>query len=151
ETTVPDILPRPEELHMIALNNRPELYTADVQMAIYQDDLHKAILTMFPELTPFVDFSYDGNPFLMFNYWSTVGFRVLYRFLSLPLSFNAQRTAKDEMCVTYRQRLMTSLAILSQIHIAYSLYEDARSRFLDAYIYWEAKKNSYELARAKKE
>jgi len=150
ERTVPGALPNPNDLHMIALNYRPELYGIDVQMAISQDELRKAILTLMPELTPFIDFAYDDNPFLMFSYWNTVGFRVVYHLLSIPTSFIAQKTAKDQMCVAYNQRLLTSIAVLSQIHVAYSLYEDARSRFLDAYIYWEAKKNSYELALAKK-
>jgi outer membrane protein TolC len=150
EKTIPGPLPPPEELHLIALSHRPELFYQDVQMAIHEDELKQAILTMFPELTPFIDFSYDSNPFFRFNYWATTGFRVMYRLLSIPLAINAQLTAKDQMRLAYTQRLLTSLSVLSQIHIAYALYEDARSRFLDAHIYWLAKKNSYELALAKK-
>lgn len=150
ETHIPGPLPDPEALHIIALTYRPELYGTDVSMAISQDRLRRAIVTMFPELTPFVSINYDDNPFFEFNYWTTVGYRVLYRLITLPISINQQITAKDEMCLHYNERLLTSLAVLSQIHIAYALYEDARSRFLDAHIYWIAKKNSHELALAKK-
>lgn len=150
EHILPAPLPPPEELYLLALEHRPDLYNLDVQLAIHQDELKQAILSMFPELTPFVDFSYDGNPFMKFSYWSNCGFRSLFSLLNIPLSLNAQLTAKDQMRLICAQRVFLSLTVLSQIHIAYALYEDARSRYLDAQIYWMAKKNNYDLALAKK-
>jgi hypothetical protein len=119
-------------------------------LAVHEDELRAAILEIFPALTPFFDFAYDSNPFLTFNYWGTCGFRALYNLLSIPLSLNNQMSAEDRMSVSRAQRVSLSLSILAQIHIAYALYQDALDRFKDAKIYWEAKKNSYDLAVAKK-
>jgi outer membrane protein TolC len=150
ELTIPGSLPPPNQLHMIALTHRPELYQADLQMAIYEDELRAAILEIFPALSPFIDFTWDANPFLAYNYWASCGFKTLYNLLSIPLSINDQMTAEDQIRLARAQRVALSISILSQIHVAYALYQDALDRFKDAKIYWEAKKNSYELALAKK-
>jgi outer membrane protein TolC len=150
EKEIPGPLPPPNELHRIALNYRPELYQIDAEMAVHEDELKAAILTIFPQLNPFAGFSYDCNPFLKYKYWATVGFRVIYDLISIPLSLNSQMTARDQICLSRAQRVSLSLAVLSQVHIIYALYEDALDRFKDAKIYWKAKKYSYELALAKK-
>lgn len=150
EKSIPADLPPPCELHLLALNFRPELYQTDVELAIHEDELKAAILELFPALTPFLSFTHDANPFLVHNYWATIGFRVLYNLLSIPLSINDQMTAEDQAKVSRAQRLFISLSVLAQIHIAYAQYLDALDRFKDAQIYYEAKKNSYDLALAKK-
>lgn len=150
EKMIPEPLPPPCELHLLALTHRPDLYQIDAELLAEEEDLKAAILEMFPPLTPFFDFTSDANPFLVHNYWTTFGFRVLYDLLTLPLALNEQMTIEDRIRVSKAERLFLSLTVLSQIHIAYAKYLDALDRFKDARIYWEAKKNSYDLAIAKK-
>jgi len=150
EQFIPAELPNPCDLHEMALNYRPELYQIDAEMAVHEDEVRAALLNLFPELTPFINYTADLNPFLVNNYWTTVGFRVLYNLLSIPLSLNSQQTAQDQVCVSKSQRLFFSLTILAQIHIAHAQYQDAFSRYKDAQIYYEAKKNSFDLALARK-
>lgn len=150
EKAIPDPLPPACELHMLALTHRPDLYQIDSELAIHEAELKAAILEIFPALTIFLDGTCDTNPFLVHNYWATFGFKVLYNLLSIPLSLNDQMTAEDLIRVSKAERQLLSLTVLSQIHIAYAQYLDALDRFKDAKIYWEAKKNSYDLALAKK-
>lgn len=150
EKKIPPPLPSSSELYNLALTHRPDLYQLDAELAVHQEELKVALLQMFPALTPFLDITADANPFLIHNYWTTVGFRVLYNLLSIPLSYNDQMTAKDQIRVSRAQRLFLSLSVLSQINVAYAQYLDALDRFKDAQIYWDAKKNSYDLALAKK-
>jgi outer membrane protein TolC len=150
EKMIPDPLPPPCELHMLALTHRPDLYQIDAELALHEEEVKAAILEIFPALTIFFDNTYDSNPFLIHNYWATFGFKVLYNLLSIPLSLNDQMTAEDQVRVSQAQRFFLSLSVLAQIHVAYAHYEDALDRFKDAKIYWEAKKNSYNLALAKK-
>ncbi len=150
EKILPGALPQPCELHQVALNYRPDLYQIDAELALHEDEIREALLNLFPALTPFIRYTLDTNPFLVNNYWTSVGFSVLYDLLSIPLSISSQQTAEDRVRVSQAQRLYLSLTILSQIHIVYAQYQDSLDRFKDARIYWEAKRNSFNLAEAKK-
>lgn len=116
-------------LDAIALNNRPELYSLDLQEKVAQDDIYIAIIQFFPDVTPFVTSSYDGNRFNIYNKWSTVGLRSTWNLLGIPGHVQDQTVAEANLERTALQRLSMSFNVITQVRLSTLMYEVELDRY----------------------
>lgn len=116
-------------LDAIALNNRPELFSLDLQEKIAQDDVYVSIIQFFPDVTPFVTSSYDGNRFNIYNKWSTVGLRSTWNLLGIPGHIQDQTVAEANLERTALQRLSMTFNVITQVRLSTLMYEVELDRY----------------------
>lgn len=118
-------LMNPRLLEEIALRQRPELFTYDIQEKIDIDEVRSQILRMIPGVSLFGSFFYNDNPFLIRNTWVLVGARASWNLFKLPRYRSLAKVGKKKKCLTRRNRLVMAMGALSQVNIAYfSFYDD---------------------------
>jgi outer membrane protein TolC len=115
-----------------ALLQRPELIEADYNERISAYETRKAILRMLPGMEMTVGGHYDSNSFLVYQKWVEGGARVTWNLLNLISGPSQYKIAKSQIEIAQTQRMALSMAILTQVHVA---YQDFYSR-----------KRQYELA-----
>lgn len=129
---LPDVenfeLPPVQELEQMALVNRPDLYSKDLQDLVASDEVHVALIQLFPEVGPFVSANYDANRFLLFNNWTTIGINTAWNLLAMPLRWQEAKLARKQKTLNHYNRLVIALAVLSQVHLSYALYYDDLDR-----------------------
>lgn len=112
-----------------ALRLRSELFQQDAQERITVKDAHAAILGMFPNLSPFAGYDYDGNKYLYNNYWFIAGVKTSWDIFSIPARYQEMRTADAQQQLVRKRRMALAVGILTQVHLAYINYRDALENF----------------------
>lgn len=118
-----------QELEEQALFYRPELSAKDLEERIARESVRMAILQMFPNASLFTDYNADGNPFLIFNYWISAGVRATWNLFNIPQQWHLKKAAEQQGEQAFAARLALSIAVMSQVHIAYLGYQDALSQY----------------------
>lgn len=126
-----EVLPRGFPLKMsrleyLALQHRPEIREEDYRTRISANEVTKAKLRMFPGLELTSGLNTDSNSFLVYNNWANYGAQLtwnLMRIFSGPA--NIER-AKRELLVSNVRRMALSMAILTQVDVAYLRYRETR-------------------------
>ncbi|HHC24403.1 MAG TPA: TolC family protein [Desulfobacterales bacterium] len=112
----------PRKLEMISLNNRPEFYSADLDIQIQQDEARAALLSMFPGISFDLTTYYDANSYYKNNFWITNGAGLTARLLSWPSQYvnwvNQIRTTD----MVRLQRLLLTSGVIVQAHLALHEY-----------------------------
>ncbi|QTA82546.1 Outer membrane efflux protein domain-containing protein [Desulfonema limicola] len=147
-------LPHTKELNIDtleehALLHRPELFASDMQVLIQKEEAKNKVLSMFPGMSLFGGFHYESNRLLLSNTWNTVGAGVGLELLDLPAKYFAYKGQEKAVEMAKAQRLMTTVGIITQVHIAlldYAIKVD-RFRLLDET--YALATNLYEMAREK--
>lgn len=119
--TIPEFsLPEMELMEQIALMKRPELFEIDMQKHINVLECRKTIVSMFPNVRMFIDFTNSNNSFLYHNSWIELGIRAAYNLLTLPrqisryMAYDAQVDAEE-----YRSYAQ-AIAVMAQVRIAHA-------------------------------
>ncbi|MDD2558574.1 MAG: TolC family protein [Desulfuromonadaceae bacterium] len=118
-----------EELERLALSQRPELREEDYRARITSLEARKALLQAFPSLNLHAGFNTDTNSFLHNSQWWEAGARVslnLFKLLSQPA---IMRAVEAQQGVDSLRRQALSMAILTQVHLAYNGFMQAREQF----------------------
>lgn len=135
-------LPSIDVMEKIALTERPELYQLDFESNILVNEARKTILTMFPTVRIFVDFTNSNNSFLYTQSWSQVAVNAAYNLLRLPqriAQYSATNAEVDEMSM---RTLALSIGIMAQVRIAHANIQEVKQRYeLDERIYVAYKKH----------
>lgn len=118
------------ELEMTALRNRPELYSGDTEEMIWVNEVYAEILQMLPGLSLFYGTYYDNNRFLLFNNWLYMGARASWNLFSIPQHWVASEVAVERQGLTQASRMALSVAIVTQVRLAYLVYFDNRDQYL---------------------
>lgn len=126
-----NILPRNfpmgmSRLEYLALQHRPEVREEDYRTRMSANEIRKAKLRMFPGLEATAGFNYDSNGFLVNTAWANYGAQLtwnLMRIFSGPA--NIER-AKRELLVANVRRMALSMAILTQVDVAYLRFRETR-------------------------
>ncbi len=129
ETMLPTVEETPTDLEQRALTDRPELREEDYQLRIDQAELKKVMLRMLPGIEIDLGGRYDSNEFLVNNEWSDAGLQIswnLFNLLSGP-AFRDQARARVDL--DNMRRLAISMAVLTQLHVAYENYRNANINF----------------------
>ena len=122
-------IPNVELLEEISLIERPELYQLDIQHHITVIEARKTIITMFPNVQIFLDFSNSTNPYL-YNYsWAELGTRAAYNLLKLPQKIEQYYALDAEADQLKAQALALSVGIIAQVRIAHANLSEVKDRY----------------------
>ncbi|WP_224981933.1 TolC family protein [Geomonas agri] len=130
-----------------ALLQRPELIEADYNERISADDVRKSILRMLPGLELNVGGYYDSNGLLVNNSWVDGGARLTWNLMTLLGGPSQYKLAKGQAELIKAQRMALSMAILTQVHIAYQNYQTQVHQFELAGELRDVEKKIYEQTR----
>ncbi|WP_229426050.1 TolC family protein [Pseudoduganella violacea] len=108
-----------ERMEEMALLNRPELGEARYLERIGALETRKAVAKLLPGLEFSVGQRYDSNKFLVNHSWSDAGLRVSWNLLNLFNAASIKGSAQAQLDLAKAQRLAVSMAVLTQVHVAY--------------------------------
>ena len=112
-------------LEEIGLALRPELREEAYQERIDRQDVYKEILKMMPGFGILANINYDSNRYLYNNTWGSVGIQAGFNVANIIRGPRAISAAKQAVEVAKTRRLALSVAVLSQINLAYQSYVSA--------------------------
>ncbi len=121
-----------EELATLALAHRPELREGQLDERIAADEVKKAMLRLLPGLELNAGAYHDANSFLVNGDWLSLGAAVSLNLRELftgPGAVAAARAGRD-LAVARREAL--AMAVLSQLYIAVTIFEEALTRHATA-------------------
>jgi len=119
----------PEKIVEIALSNRPELFSADLQEKIQQDEARAVLVSMFPGISFNATWFYDDDQYLVNNDWTNVGVSLAANLLSLPSKYMEWKAKDKSITMVKVQRLMLTAGILAQVHMALNDYQIKEKQF----------------------
>ncbi|GAB4238295.1 MAG: hypothetical protein Tsb0021_18060 [Chlamydiales bacterium] len=134
EISIPDIslvsvpIADLKDLEEIALRSRPELFIKDFEETIACDEIRKAIINLVPGAEVFFGYNRDSNEFLIERSWLHVGFLVIGDLFDLPRKWQQKKVAERERHLARLSRFLTSMAVMTQVHLAYFEYQDELKR-----------------------
>ncbi len=123
-------LPPIEELEQVALLERPELYSLDMQTNLVLTEARKTLLLMLPNVRIFADFTNSSNMFLYHSSWLELGVRAAFNLLRLPQQIAHYRALDSEHHQLEVRQLALAVGVLSQVRIARARLDEVRRRFL---------------------
>ena len=126
EVPIPEIDTPIEQLEMLALLNRPELREEDYQRRISHHEVRKAMLRMLPSLNFTSSYNYDSNSYAVNNTWAEAGLRAAWNLVTLISGPKSVEVAEAQITVAETRRLALSMAVLTQVNLAYRQYERSR-------------------------
>ena len=122
-----------KELEHAALLHRPELREEAYQGRISADDVTRAMLGMIPGLDLSYKYNYDSNSYnYVSNWWdwsASINFNLLKVFTTGPANIEMAETQEK---VVKTRRLALSMAVMSQVHMAWLRYRQAQEEFATA-------------------
>ena len=113
------------KLEEIGLYLRPELREEAYKERIDRQDVYKEILKMMPGFGILANFNYDSNRYLYNNTWGSVGVQAGFNVANIIRGPRSIAAAKEAVEVSKTRRLALSVAVLSQINLAYQSYVSA--------------------------
>jgi len=119
----------PDKMEETALLNRPELIEASYNERIGLNETHRALARLFPGVELSIGDHYDSNSFLVNKNWNDVGVRVSWNLLNLSPAHTIRAAAKAQYEVAREQRLAASMAVLSQVHVAWIDFNSQKQQF----------------------
>lgn len=129
ERKLPQVARAPAEVEETALTQRPELREEDYQRRIDRLDVRKAMLRMLPGIEVELGAAYDSNDFLVNNDWSFAGVRVVWNLFNLFSGPAARTEAESRVRRDDMRRMALSMAVLTQLHVAYERLRTAQARY----------------------
>ncbi len=118
-----------DELEQLALRNRPELIEEHYQARIGALEVKKAMRRMLPGLELTLGAHYDSNSFVFNDNWVAAGYGLSWNLFKLFSGPAEIRLAKTQQSVDDMRRLSLSMAIITQVHLAYQRLNIARKSF----------------------
>lgn len=119
----------PGDLEQLALVSRPELRQEDYQLRIDQAEVRKSMLRMLPGIELEAGAFYDSNKYFWNTSWSIGGIRLTWNLLNLFQGPAYKRLARTNVQIADMRRLAVSMAVLTQLHVAYLRYGLARGMY----------------------
>jgi len=126
-------------MEQIALLKRPELYEIDMQKHINILECRKTIVTMFPNVRIFLDFTNSTNSFLYHYSWWEIGIRAAYNLLKLPQQIARYQAYSSQVDAEEYRAYAQAIAVMAQVRIANSNLSsckeklDIATRFYNVY------------------
>jgi outer membrane protein TolC len=119
----------PADLEQLALVSRPELRQEDYQLRIDKAEVRKSMLRMLPGIELQAGVLYDSNKFFLHNSWSIGGIRLTWNLLNLFQGPAYKRLARTNVEIDDMRRLAVSMAVLTQLHVAFLRYGLAQGMY----------------------
>ena len=149
--TVPDFkFPEMELMEQIALMKRPELFEIDMQKHINVLECRKTLVSMFPNVRIFIDFTNSNNSFLYHNSWVEMGVRAAYNLLTLPRQISRFKAYSAQVDAEEYRSYAQAIAVMAQVRMVHANLMATKERLdIDNRIYTAYRKN-LEKAEASK-
>ena len=113
-------LPLPvDTMEEAALLQRPELVEASYQERIGLLETRKALAKVLPGVSIDLGPRYDSDSYLINNSWTDVGLRVSWNLLNVLSYGQIRDAAQAQYDIARQQKLALSMAVLTQVHVAY--------------------------------
>ena len=129
EFQVPDIPFGLAVMEDIAFNNRPELMESYYQKRISTAETRAAVLKMLPGINLTAGRYHDNNEFLLNQDWTSLGAQVSWNLLNVFRIGDERTVANTREVMAEQQRLATSMAVLTQVHLAKMRFEQTKKDF----------------------
>lgn len=121
-------LPEMVLMEQIALLQRPELYEIDMQKHINVLECRKTLVSMFPNVRIFVDFTNSNNSFLYHYSWWEVGIRAAYNLLKLPQHIARYQAYSSQVDAEEARTYAQAIGVMAQVRIAHANMLATRER-----------------------
>ena len=109
---------RVDDMIWTAMENRPELRQIDYKLRINMHDAHAALLELLPGLQVYAGANFDSNDFLLHDHWIRWGAKASWNLIKL-VNYPARRAVVDASGdLLHQQALATTMAIMTQVHVA---------------------------------
>ncbi len=115
-------------MEQIALLQRPELYEIDMQKHINVLECRKTLVSMFPNVRIFVDFTNSNNSFLYHYSWWEVGIRAAYNLLKLPQHIARYQAYSSQVDAEEARTYAQAIGVMAQVRIAHANMLATRER-----------------------
>ncbi len=126
-----------DRLEEYALTHRPDLFERDMQVRIQKEEAKRTFWQLFPGVNFFAATHYDANRLLLSNTWNSVGAGLGWNLLDLPSRLMEHKKAGQSIDMAEVQRLMLTVGVITQVHIAlldYAIKVDRFRLMEDTYI-----------------
>ncbi|MBI3445876.1 MAG: TolC family protein [Magnetospirillum sp.] len=118
-----------ETMERVALANRPELKTEEVQFRIDVGDVRTEMLKTLPGIGPFMGGHYDSNTFIKYNAWADAGVHMAWNLIDILSTPKRVGQAKNVAELTRARRLAMGMAVVTQVHVADIQYRHALKEY----------------------
>ncbi len=112
-----------------ALNNRPELIESHYQKRISAAETRAAVLKMLPGINLTAGSYHDNNDYLLNQNWTSFGAQISWNLLHIFRINDEQFIAQTRGALAEQQRLATSMAVLTQVHLSKIRFEQTKKSF----------------------
>lgn len=123
--TVPELTVSVEDMARTALVQRPEMIEAQYQQRITQEEVDSAFLTLFPSLSLNAGVYYNDSDYLRYNDWVSAGVGVNWNLMNVFRYGSLKKLNNLKLAANEQQALATSMAVISQVHIADIEYHES--------------------------
>jgi len=120
-----------------ALVRRPELREAQYQERITQLEVRSAFLALFPSLNLNAGINYNSSDYLRNSNWTTTGVGVSWNLMNIYRYGKIDELNKLKVAAGKQQALATSMAVISQVHIADIQFHESNDSYLLATQYFD--------------
>lgn len=143
--------PEMELMEQIALMKRPELFEIDMQKHINVIECRKTILSMFPNVRMFIDFTNSGNSFLYHNSWMELGIRAAYNLLTLPKQIARYKAYSAQVDAEEYRSFAQAIAVMAQVRMAHANLQATKDQYeINDRVYKAYRKNLEKAEGSKK-
>lgn len=118
-----------EQMEDVALQQRPELLEAHYQQRISAAETRTALMRLLPNLNFTAGAYYDSSDYLLNQDWVSAGAQVSWNLFNVFRVGAEKRAAETRTAWVEEQRLASSMAVLTQVHIARIRYEQSLKSF----------------------
>ena len=122
-------LPRLEEE---ALYRNADLREAHYNSVIARDEVRKALVRMFPNISFNASFKYDTDDYQVNQHWAENGLKISWNLFSLVTGPAQAKAAEAGVVLADQRRLAAHAAVLTQVHLARQSLVNARHQFVRA-------------------
>ncbi|MCP4345547.1 MAG: TolC family protein [Desulfobacterales bacterium] len=126
-----------DKLEEYALTHRPDLFESDLNVLMQKQEAKLAFLRLFPGVNIFAGSHYDSNRLLHSSMWNSVGAGIGMDLLNLPSAYVALKAHEKTLDMTEAQRLLMTVGVITQVHLAlldYAIKVDRFRLLEDTYI-----------------
>lgn len=147
---LPELRETMDVMELRALLMRPELREVDYNERISAHEVKKTILRMLPGVEMTVGGHFDSNSFLVNQKWIEGSARLTWNLLNLLSGPTQYKIAKSQTELVKTQRMALSMAIITQVHIAYQDFVSRKRQYelsdqlltIDSQIYEQTSKQA---------
>lgn len=126
---VPNVAVSIADMEKTALEKRPELVEGQYNRRISVEETKAALVSLLPGISLNAGSYYDDTRYLRNNDWTGVGVSVSWNLFNVFKAGDITNVAELKKNLAEEQALATSMAVLSQVHIANIKYAEARRSY----------------------